>query len=83
MCKGEHSSSKRVLLAERFFCFLKFGALTSIKKKTRLRSQHRLPKLTLRGKVTGDLCAERAVKRQADTKTQWNTSQVSLFYSFH
>ena len=35
MCKGEHSSSKRVLLAERFFCFLKFGALTSIKKKTK------------------------------------------------
>ena len=23
------------------------------------------------------------VKRQADTETQWNTSQVSLFYSFY
>ena len=26
---------------------------------------------------------KKTVKRQADTKTQWNTWQVSLFYSFH
>ena len=27
--------------------------------------------------------AKNPVKRQTDTKTQWNTLQVSLFYSFH
>ena len=27
--------------------------------------------------------AKKSVKRQTDTKTQWNTLQVSLFYSFH
>ena len=26
---------------------------------------------------------QKTVKRQADTEKQWNTSQVSLFYSFH
>ena len=26
---------------------------------------------------------KKPVKRQTDTKTQWNTLQVSLFYSFH
>ena len=26
---------------------------------------------------------KKPVKRQADTETQWNTSQVSLFYLFH
>ena len=26
---------------------------------------------------------KKSVKRQADTQTQWNTLQVSLFYSFH
>ena len=26
---------------------------------------------------------KKSVKRQTDTKTQWNTMQVSLFYSFH
>ena len=25
---------------------------------------------------------KKPVRRQADTETQWNTSQVSLFYSF-
>ena len=27
--------------------------------------------------------AKKTVKRQTDTKTQWNTLQVSLFYSIH
>ena len=26
---------------------------------------------------------KKSVKRQTDTKTQWNTLQVTLFYSFH
>ena len=26
---------------------------------------------------------KKSVKRQTDTKTQWNTLQVSLLYSFH
>ena len=26
---------------------------------------------------------KKTVKRQTDTKMQWNTLQVSLFYSFH
>ena len=26
---------------------------------------------------------KKTVKRQPDTETQWNTSQVSPFYSFH
>ena len=33
--------------------------------------------------VTSNRGKKKTVKRQADTKTQWNTSQVSLFYSFH
>ena len=27
--------------------------------------------------------SQKTVKRQTNTKTQWNTLQVSLFYSFH
>ena len=33
--------------------------------------------------VTNKAKKKKTVKRQTDTKTQWNTLQVSLFYSFH
>ena len=34
-------------------------------------------------KFAADLNFVKTVKRQTDTKTQWNTLQVSLFYPFH
>ena len=33
--------------------------------------------------VTQESQKKQTVKRQTDTKMQWNTSKISLFYSFH